>query len=157
MRNSSLWLRTAAGKSWGDQSDPFANFYFGAFGNNWVDKGDPSRYRDYYSFPGNKIDEIGGQSFAKGQAEWDLPPLRFRDLGTTKLYSNWARLALFSGALGINPTSDDRSGHVDAGAQVDFRLVWFSQIKSTLSGGYAAAHNDSGHTGNEFMVSLRIY
>ncbi len=157
MRNSSLWIRSSAGKSFGDQTDPFANFYFGAFGNNWIDKGDFSRYRSYYSFPGTKIDEIGAQSFAKSLAEWDLTPLHFRNLGTTKLYSNWARLALFTGVLGTNPVSDDRTGHVDAGAQVDFRLVWFSQVKSTFSTGFAAAHDDSGHTGTEYMVSLKIY
>jgi WD40-like Beta Propeller Repeat len=157
LRNSSVWIRSAAGKSFGDKSDPFANFYFGAFGNNWIDKGDFSRYRYYYSFPGTQIDEIGGQSFAKSLAEWDVTPLHFKDLGTTKLYSNWARLALFTGVLGTNPLSDDRTGHVDAGAQVDFRLVWFSQVKSTFSAGFAGAHDDSGHTGTEYMFSLKIY
>jgi hypothetical protein len=157
LRNSSLWIRSSAGKAFGDAGDPFANFYFGAFGNNWVDKGDPSRYREYYSFPGLQIDQIGAQSFAKSQAEWDLTPLHFRDLGTTKLYSNWARLALFTGALGANPLSDQRSGYVDGGAQVDFRLVWFSQMKSTFSAGIAGARDNSGNTGTEFMVSLKIY
>lgn len=157
LRNSSLWLRSSAGAAAGNANDPFANFYFGAFGNNWVDKGDFSRYREYYSFPGTKIDEIGAKNFAKSLAEWDLTPLHFRNLGTTKLYSNWARVALFAGALGANPANDQRTGHVDGGAQLDFRLVWFSQVKSTLSGGYAAARDDSGHTGTEFMVSLKIY
>jgi hypothetical protein len=104
-----------------------------------------------------QIDQIGAQSFAKSQAEWDLTPLHFRDLGTTKLYSNWARLALFTGALGTSPLSDQRSGYVDGGAQVDFRLVWFSQMKSTLSAGVAGARDNSGNTGTEFMVSLKIY
>jgi len=157
MRNSSLWIRSSAGASGGDASDPFANFYFGAFGNNWIDKGDPSRYRYYYSFPGVEIDEIGAKSFAKSLVEWDVTPLHFRDLGNTQLYSNWARLAVFTGALGANPFGDDRNGHFDAGAQLDFRLVWFSQIKSTFSTGFAAAQDDAGHTGTEFMVSLKIY
>ena len=157
LRNSSLWVRSSAGKAFGDVNDPFANFYFGAFGNNWIDKGDFSRYRQYYSFPGMKIDQIGASSFAKSMAEWDVPPLHFRDLGSTKLYCNWARLALFTGALGANPVSDQRSGYVDGGGQIDFRLVWFSQVKSTLSTGFAAAHDDTGHTGTEFMFSLKIY
>lgn len=157
LRNSSLWIRSSAGKAFGDASDPFANFYFGAFGNNWIDKGNFSRYREYYSFPGVKIDQIGANSFAKSLAEWDLTPLHFRDLGHTMLYCNWARLALFTGALGANPASDQRSGYVDAGAQIDFRLVLFSQIKSTFSTGYAAARDDNGHIGNELMVSLKIY
>jgi hypothetical protein len=157
LRNSSLWIRSSAGAASGDANDPFANFYFGAFGNNWVDKGDFSRYRQYYSFPGLHIDQIGAKSFAKSLAEWDLTPLHFRNLGTTKLYSNWARLALFTGALGANPLSDQRSGHVDGGAQADFRLVWFSQVKSTFSSGFAAARDDAGHTGTEVMFSLKIY
>ena len=82
---------------------PFANFYFGAFGNNWIDKGEISRYREYYSFPGVHIDQIGAQSFVKSLAEWDLTPLHFRNLGSTKLYCNWARLALFTGGLAANP------------------------------------------------------
>jgi len=157
MRNSSVWIRSSAGAAGGNESDPFTNFYFGAFGNNWIDKGDPSRYRYYYSFPGTKIDEIGAKTFAKSLAEWDVTPLHFRDLGNTKIYSNWARLALFTGALGGDPFSDSRNGHFDAGAQLDFRLVWFSQIKSTFSSGFAAARDDSGHTGTEVMFSLKIY
>jgi hypothetical protein len=157
LRNSSLWIRSSAGKAFGDSTDSFANFYFGAFGNNWIDKNDFSRYRQYYSFPGVKINQIGANSFAKSLVEWDLTPLRFRDLGSTQLYCNWARLALFTGALGANPTSDQRHGYVDGGAQIDFRLVLFSQVKSTLSTGFAASHDDTGHTGTEFMVSLKIY
>ena len=157
LRNSSLWIRSSAGGAFGEASDPFASFYFGAFGNNWVDKGDFSRYREYYSFPGAKIDQIGANSFAKSLAEWDLTPLHFRDLGSTTLYCNWARLALFTGVLGANPASDQRSGYVDGGAQVDFRLVLFSQVKSTLSTGFAAARDDSGHSRTEFMFSLKIY
>jgi hypothetical protein len=157
LRNSSLWIRSSAGGAFGDENDPFANFYFGAFGNNWVDKGDFSRYREYYSFPGVHIDQIGANSFVKSLAEWDLTPLHFRNLGSTKLYCNWARLALFTGGLAANPASDQRSGYGDAGAQIDVRMVLFSQVKSTFSTGFAAAHDRSGHTGTEFMASLKIY
>lgn len=157
LRNSSLWIRSSAGGAFGDANDPFANFYFGAFGNNWVDKGDFSRYRQYYSFPGVHIDQIGANDFAKSLLEWDLTPLHFRNLGSTKLYSNWARLALFTGGLASNPAGDDRAGYADAGAQIDLRLVFFSQVKSTFSTGFAAAHDRPGHTATEFMFSLKIY
>ena len=157
LRNSSLWIRSSGGRAFGDASDPFANFYFGAFGNNWIDKGDFSRYREYDSFPGVHIDQIGAQSFAKSLAEWDLPPMRFRDLGSTKLYCNWARLALFTGALGTNPSGDQLRGYLDTGGQIDFRLVLFSQVKSTFSTGFAAAHDRAGHTGAELMFSLKLY
>lgn len=157
LRNSSLWLRGSAGRAFGEQSDPFANFYFGAFGNNWIDKGEISRYREYYSFPGAQINEISAQSFLKGQAEWAITPLHFRDLGSTKLYFNWARLALFTGGLVANPGTNQESGYGDVGGQIDVRMVAFSQIKSTISTGFAAAHDRAGHTGTEFMFSLKIY
>jgi hypothetical protein len=157
LRNSSLWLRSYAGRAFGNQNDPFANFYFGAFGNNWIDKGEISRYREYYSFPGVQINQIAAQSFVKGQAEWDVTPLHFRDLGSTKLYFNWARLALFAGGLAANPGTDQQSGYGDLGGQIDVRMVAFSQIKSTVSTGFAAAHDRTGHTATEFMFSLKIY
>jgi hypothetical protein len=157
LRNSSLWVRSSAGGAFGDAADPFANFYFGAFGNNWVDKGDFSRYRQYYSFPGVHIDQIGANNFAKSLVEWDLTPLHFRNLGSTKLYSNWARLALFTGGLVTNPAGEDRTGYADTGAQIDLRTVIFSQVKSTFSTGFAIAHDRPGHVGTEFMFSLKIY
>jgi hypothetical protein len=89
--------------------------------------------------------------------EWDLTPLHFRNLGSTKLYCNWARLALFTGGLVANPGTDQQSGYSDAGGQLDVRMVLFSQVKSTLSGGFAAAHDRAGHTGTELMLSLKIY
>ena len=157
LKNSSLWIRSSAGKAWGDNNDPLANFYFGAFGNNWIDKGEISRYREYYSFPGAQIDEIGAGSFVKSLVEWDLTPIHFRDLGSTKLYFNWARLALFTGGLVANPGTDQQSGYADVGGQIDLRMVFFSQVKSTFSSGFAAAHDRAGHTGTELMFSLKIY
>ncbi|HCC56860.1 MAG TPA: hypothetical protein DEQ47_06270 [Solibacterales bacterium] len=117
LRNSSLWIRSSAGRAFGNSADPFSNFYFGGFGNNWVDKGDFSRYREYYSFPGTRINAIGGRDFAKTMLEWNLPPVRFRAAGGTALYFNWARLSLFSGALAAN-----REGYADAGAQLDLHF-----------------------------------
>jgi hypothetical protein len=120
-----------------------------------VDQGNFSRYREYYSFPGMHIDQIGANNFAKSMAEWDLPPMRFRDLGTTAFYCNWARLALFSGALATN--LDHARAYVDAGAQLDFRLVLFTYVKSTLSGGVGAARDRAGHIGTEAMLSLKLF
>ena len=53
--------------------------------------------------------------------------------------------------------ASDDFGYGDAGAQIDIRMVLFSQVKSTFSTGFAAAHDRSAHTGTEFMVSLKIY
>ena len=156
-RNSSLWIRSSAGKAFGDANDPFSSFYFGGFGNNWIDKGDSNRYREYYSFPGVHLNQLGATSFVKSLVEWNLPPVRFRNLGTTAFYCNWARLSMFTGALGSNLGDDRLRGYVDAGAQVDFRLVLFTYAKSTFSAGFAAARDRAGHTGTEFMLSLKIY
>ena len=150
LEHSSIWLRSAAGKSFGDRSNPFANFYFGAFGNNWIDYQEVRRYREYYSFPGVDLNEIGGNDFGKLQVEWTLPPLRFRRVGVPGLYTNWARLALFTGGLRTNVTHA-----YDLGAQVDLSLVMFSNLESMFSLGFAAARQPS-KTSHEVMISLKL-
>ena len=39
LAHSSIWWRNAGGASPQNRDEPFANFYFGAFGNNYVDHG----------------------------------------------------------------------------------------------------------------------
>ncbi|HEY3055882.1 MAG TPA: hypothetical protein VGK31_08130 [Thermoanaerobaculia bacterium] len=153
LEHSSLWLRGAGGKSWGDRTNVFANFYFGGFGNNWIDWREVRRYRDYYSFPGLDLNEAGGNEFAKGSVEWTLPPVRFRRVGVPSLYANWARLAVFSSAL--TTRGEVRENVHDAGAQVDLSLVMFSNLESMFSAGYATAFA-KGDRSNEIMVSLKL-
>lgn len=157
IEHSSLWLRASAGKSFeGTQDNPFAGFYFGAFGNNWVDYRSSQRYREYHSFPGKEIDEVGGTDFGKAMLEWTLPPWRFRRFGVTGLYSNWARLALFGGGIVTNMDDDDLRREVtNAGAQIDFSVVMFSNLESMISAGYAKAFEE-GEDSDEFMISLRL-
>lgn len=156
-RNSALWIRTSAGKSLGDFNSPFSSFYFGAFGNNYIDHQEVDRYRDYYSFPGVGIDAIAARSFGKLLVEYNLPPKRFRDFGTTWCYVNWARLTLFSSGLFTNFTSTPaRDYYGNLGTQLDLRLVLFTYLNTTLSGGYAAATDKNGHVSTEYMVSLRV-
>jgi len=155
--HSSIWLRGAAGYSWGKREEPLSNFYFGGFGNNWVDHREIRRYRDYYAFPGVGLNAIGGTNFGKLLFEWVLPPLRFRRLGGEALYCNWAQFVLFSNAIVTN--MDDphmRTSVADIGAQLDFRLVLFSALESTFSLGYAAAVEDGQKLSREFMISLKI-
>ena len=155
--HSSLWFRAAAGKSFGDNTNPFANFYFGAYGNNYVDHGETSRYREYYSFPGVRIDQIGATSFGKLTGEWNLPPVRFRRLGTTWMYLNWVRLSLFSSSLLTNFGNPPGRGYYsDLGTQLDFRIVLFTYLNTTLSGGYAEATDYHGRLSGEYMISLKI-
>jgi hypothetical protein len=157
LNHSSIWLRSSVGQSFGDRNDPFANFFFGGFGNNWVDRLTEKRYREYYSFPGVELNEIGGKNYGKAMLEWNLPPLRFRHFGFPAFYMNWARLALFSSAIRTNLDSKaDRRTLANVGAQVDFNLVLFSRQPSTFSVGYAVAKEKGHDLANEFMISLKI-
>jgi hypothetical protein len=156
-KHNSVWLRAAAGKSWGEQSDPFANFYFGDFGNNYVDHGEISRYRDYYSFPGYGLDALSATSFGKLLGEYNLPAVHFRRAGATWMYVNWARLTFFSGELLTNfANSSTRNEYTTAGAQLDFRIVFFTYFNTTLSGGFGAATDWNGHPATQGMISLKI-
>jgi hypothetical protein len=153
----SLWLRSSAGHSFGDGESPFGNFYFGGFGNNWVDRRGIKRYRDYYSFPGSELNAVGGKNYGKLMVELLLPPARFKRLGLTSAYFRWARLALFSSGIVTNPNWDGgRRELLNVGGQIDFRLVTFSLLNSTLSFGYAAALERDRKLTDEFMVSLKI-
>ncbi len=155
--HTSLWVRAAAGKSWGDRDNPFASFFFGGFGNNWVDYREVRRYRDFESFPGVEIDELGGTDFAHAKLELTLPPLRFEKAGIPGLYSNWARVALFGSVLetGIS-NADFRQTAFNAGAQLDLSIVAFSNLDSTVSLGIAHAFLEGGESSNEVMVSLKL-
>jgi hypothetical protein len=155
--HSSLWFRGSAGASTGDRDNPFANFFFGGFGNNWVDFQDVKRYRESYSFPGTELNSIGGTNYGKVTLEWVLPPLRFRRLGFLSLYCNWSQLSLFASGIGTNlDRRDEGQTLVDAGGQIDFKLVVFSRLESTLSFGYAAAFERDERPTREFMFSLKI-
>ena len=156
-RNSSVWLRTAAGWSPGERDEPFANAYFGGFGNNWLDHRDPKRYRDPASFPGAGIDAIAGTHHARAMLDWNLPALRFRRAGTLALYASSARLSLFSSGLVTNlDDAPTRRRLANAGAQVDVRMQLFTQSPLTLSFGWARAFERGTRASEEWMVSLKV-
>lgn len=155
------WFRGAAGYSYGDRANPFANFYFGGFGNNWVDRGDEKRFRSYDSFPGLDLNAAGGTTFVKLTNEWILPPVRLRRAGGVGLYAQWLRMSLFGGGLVTNPDlpedrPDGRRLYGNLGAQLDLRLVLFSHLKSTISFGVAGAFDEDGRRHDEVMASLKI-
>ena len=155
--HSSVWFRGAAGFSPHDRSNPFANFYFGAFGNNWVDRGDEKRYRDVYSFPGAALNEIPAHTFVKSTIEWNLPPWRFRRAGTPGFYASWARPALFVGNIAANPDAASvRRVVTDTGAQVDFRFGLLSTLDMTVSVGGAMAFERGRPPRREAMLSVKI-
>jgi len=154
--HSSLWPQLAAGIADGQADDPLANFYFGAFGNNWVDHGEVRRFREAWAFPGLEIDEVPGRTFGKLLLEWRLPPLRFRRLGVPELYVTWASASLFGGGLVTEIGRDLQQEAWDLGAQVDLKVVLFTNLSTTLSLGYARAWREDVLSSGEFMVSLKI-
>jgi hypothetical protein len=155
--HSSVWFRNAAGFSPQSRSEPFANFFFGGFGNNWVDHLDEKRYRSYERFPGAEIDEIGGRNFFKSMAEWNLPPWRFRRVGTPGFYATWLRPAIFVSGLATNlDAADVRRFAADAGGQVDIRLSLLSALDLTVSTGAAVAFEDGRQPRGEWMLSFKI-
>jgi hypothetical protein len=157
LRHSSLWLRTAAGVSPGDRAEPFANFYFGGFGNNWVDYQDPRRYRDYASFPGVELDELAGTNFTKAMLDWNLPPVRFREVGNPAFFASSVRASIFGSGLMTNlDAGPDRITAGNVGIQADLRLTVLVQIPLTLSVGYARAFVRNSSGSDETMVSLKI-
>lgn len=157
INHSSIWLRTSAGYSVGRRYNPYANFYFGGFGNNWVDYLHEKRYREYYSFPGVDLNSIGGTNYGKLLIEWCLPPIRYRRLGFSSFYSPWSRIALFSTGIITNIDSRVfRRSLQNIGGQIDFRIIFLSHLKATISLGYAVAFEEYRHPSREFMISLKI-
>jgi len=155
--HSSVWLRSAAGYSPTDRTQPFANFFFGGFGNNYVDHADEKRYRQYYAFPGIDLNAVGGRNFAKSMLEWNVPPWRFSRLGTPGFYASWLRPAMFVGDLATNLDAPVvRRVAADVGGQLDLRLMMLSELEMTLSVGAATAFERGVAQRREAMVSLKI-
>ncbi|HUL71897.1 MAG TPA: hypothetical protein VLT86_02290 [Vicinamibacterales bacterium] len=155
--HSSIWLRSATGFSPNDRAEPFANFYFGGFGNNYVDHGEVKRYREYYSFPGAELNEIGGRNFARTMLEWNLPPIRFKRAGTPGAYLSWLRPAIFASGLVTNMDSaPDRVKAASFGGQLDLRFTVLSALDMTLSVGGAVRTQPGVPSRNEFMASLSV-
>jgi hypothetical protein len=159
LRNSSIWLRTSVGQSFGQSDKTNSYFYFGGFGNNYLDYRSSQQYREMSSFPGMQIDAISAMNYGKLAMELNLKPVRFRKFGFKGLYSTYGRLSLFSMGLFTNVGYDQAQlrqlNYYSSGAQLDFEIVLFSLLKSTFSLGYSKAYGESQH-GNQFMVSLKL-
>jgi hypothetical protein len=157
INHSSFWLRSSGGYSYGDRLEPFANFYFGGFGNNYIDYREEKRYREYYSFPGVELNSIGGTNYGKLMAEWNLPPLRFSNIGFTSFFLNYARTSLFSTAIVTNVDSKEfRRSVMDYGTQIDFTTILLFHLKMTFSAGYGMALERNQRPVDEWMFSLKI-
>lgn len=157
LKHSSVWLYSAAGIAGGDRDNSLGNWYFGAYGNNYVDDGEIKRYREHQSFPGFEIDELSGQDFARTVLEWNLPPVRFANIGSPNAFLSAARPALFAGVL-VTDVGDGayRESYFNFGAQVDFQFTIAHRQPMTLSIGYAQGYVDSERYDEEWLLSLKI-
>jgi hypothetical protein len=155
-KHASVWFYTHAGRAVGDTLDPLANYYFGGFGNNDVDDGDVKRYRSYYSLPGFEIGEIAGREFGKVTAEFNLPPLRFREVGSPGFYLSHVRPAVFVSGLITDPGEEFERTTSTAGAQLDLAFTFMHRLPMTLSVGWARGFEDGDKHGDEWMISLKI-
>ena len=93
----------------------------------------------------------------RGTIEWNLPPWRFRRMGTPGFHATWARPAIFVSGLATNlDDSAFRRVPVDVGAQLDFRFSLLSVLDLTVSAGAAMAFEDGHRPQQEAMFSLKI-
>jgi hypothetical protein len=166
IKHTSLWIRSAVGRSFSNTYNPFTRFGFAAFGNNYVDSYQPKQFRDIYSLPGltyNDDKYIESQDFGKIMTEVILPPIRYKKLGFFNLFANWTQASIFASAL-VSRDYDQEYDEsyidkfVNIGAQIDTRVVLFSLLPSTFSIGFARAYdiNDTQMSYDEFMISLKI-
>lgn len=155
-RHSSIWFYSSAGDSSGDRMNPLGSFYFGGFGNNYVDDGTVKRYRDYDSLPGFEIDEIAATNFLKSVAEWNLPPIRFREVGTPSFFLSHIRPAVFAGHLIADPGKTFERSVTTAGIQLDLKFTLAHRLPMTFSIGYAKGFGDVIQRDDEWMASLKI-
>jgi hypothetical protein len=155
--HSSLWLYSSAGIAAGAGANPLNDFYFGAFGNNYVDDGEVKRYRQYDSFPGFKIDQIAARTFLKTVAEWNLPPIRFEDVGIPSFYLGSVRSAFFGGVIAANPGAMNEHELGNLGFQLDLNFTVALYLPMTFSVGYAHGFGDTTvHGREEILASLKI-
>ena len=155
-KHSSIWFYNAAGTSNGDRTDPLGNFYFGGFGNNYVDDREVKRYRQYDSFPGFEIGELAATEFVKTVAEWNLPPIRFQEVGRPSFFLSHIRPAVFLGALVTDPGKSFEHTVTSAGMQLDLAFTLAHRLPMTFSVGFASGFSGGERLDDEWMVSLKI-
>ena len=159
-RNTSFWVRTAAGHDFGDAKSAFGNTYFGGFRNNRVDYRNAFQYRTSRAMPGASIDAITAHSFAKATGELNLRPIRLNDFGLLWFYPTWIQCSLFGTGLSTWNPGVHQQMYYSTGVQVTTELVFMNYLKTTLSVGYghlfAPEGFPAGRHGNEWMVSLKL-
>ena len=97
------------------------------------------------------------QDFTKTVLEWNLPPIRFDNIGIPSLFLTSARPALFAGALFADLGDSEYSeNYYNLGLQIDLAFKIAHRHPMTLSFGYAHGFADGDKADSEVMVSLKI-
>ena len=159
-RNTSFWLRTAAGHNFGDDETVFGNTYLGGFRNNRVDNRSAFQYRNSLAMPGADIDAIQAHSYAKATAELNLRPIRLNNFGALFCYPTWIQCSLFGTGLSTWNPGTSQKMYYSTCVQLTTELVFLNYLKTTLSVGYghlfAPEGFQGGRHGNELMISLKL-
>ncbi len=89
--------------------------------------------------------------------EWNLPPIRFANIGIPSLFLSAARPAFFASAL-LSDLGDNeyRQNYFNLGFQVDLKFTIAHRHPMILSFGYAQGYVDSNKYDTEWMISLKI-
>ena len=162
--HSSIWLFNTAGVSGGARNNALGSYYLGGFGNNYVDDGEVKRYRDYDSLPGFQINGVAARAFAKSLLEWNLPPMRFAEVGRPSLYLSYIRPEVFAALVAARPPSGGERTLGSVGGQLDFNFTLALRLPMTFSVGYGYGFLFTGAPGpdvlgrkhGEVMLSLKI-
>ena len=108
--------------------------------------------------PGFEINAVPGRNFHRSMLEWNLPPLRFKSVGTPGFYLSWVRPAIFATTLTTDfDDSELRDEVSNVGIQIDLRFTVMSRFSMTLSAGYARGYGNSLIADDEeYMLFLKI-
>ncbi|MBN1769448.1 MAG: hypothetical protein JW842_13165, partial [Prolixibacteraceae bacterium] len=156
-RNTSFWIRNSIGQSFGNSESAMSHFYFGGFRNNYVDWQASEQYRKPLAFPGAQIDEIKAYNYAKTMGEFNLRPIRLRNVGTGWLYPTYVKTSVFGTHLITDIAQSNSTRNIyNVGAQMDIQMVLFSYLKTTWSVGYAVKMENNRDNKGQLMLSLKL-
>ena len=105
-----------------------------------------------------QMDAISARSYLKGVGEWNLPPVRFSDVGTASFFLSSVRPAIFAGVLAADPGASFAHTYESVGFQLDWNFTIAVRLPMTFSIGYARGFSDSSITTrhDEILASLKI-
>ena len=106
--------------------------------------------------PGFEIDEITARRFAKLTGEFNLPPVRFAEVGTPAFYLSYVRPAVFAGAMATRIPKATRTAIMNVGAQLDFNFNVALRLPMVFSIGAAGGWADGDYRKTELLASLKI-